>query len=146
RGYIMQGIAFFSKNKWLSILLSSIIFGMVHGTNPEVAKYGFWTMQFYYILAGVFLALITVLDDGLELALGVHAATNIFGATLFTYEGSVLQTDSLFIISEINPWQLIVAFVVACTFFIFICFRKFHWPSLSSLFLPLEKEVDIVLE
>ncbi len=133
RGYIMQGIAFFAKNKWLPILLSSIFFGLVHGTNPEVAKYGFWTMQFYYIIAGLFLALITVMDDGLELALGVHAATNIFGATLFTYEGSVLQTDSLFISTEVKPWLMILGFIMGASIFIFVCFKKYAWPSFSTL-------------
>ncbi len=133
RGYIMQGLTFFAKNKWLPILLSSIFFGLVHGTNPEVAKYGFWTMQFYYIIAGLFLALITVLDDGLELALGVHAATNIFGATLFTYEGSVLQTDSLFISNEVKPWLMISGFIIGASIFIFVCFKKYAWPSFSTL-------------
>lgn len=133
RGYIMQGIAFFAKNKWLPILLSSIFFGFVHGTNPEVAKYGFWTMQMYYIVAGLFLALITVLDDGLELALGVHAATNIFGATLFTYEGSVLQTDSLFISNEVKPWLMISGFIIGASIFIFVCFKKYAWPSFNTL-------------
>ena len=133
RGYIMQGISFFAKNKWLPILLSSIFFGFVHGTNPEVAKYGFWTMQMYYIVAGLFLALITVLDDGLELALGVHAATNIFGATLFTYEGSVLQTDSLFISNEVKPWLMISGFIIGASIFIFVCFKRYAWPSFNTL-------------
>lgn len=133
RGYIMQGMAFLARNKWVAILGSSIFFGMVHGTNPEVAQYGFWTMQFYYILAGLFLAIITVLDDGLELALGVHAATNIAGATLFTYQGSVLQTDSLFTTNEVKPWLMIIGFIVASVIFIIVCSRKYQWPPLSSL-------------
>ena len=140
RGYLMQGIAFFSKNKWLAILLSSIFFGYVHGANPEVAKYGFWTMQIYYVTAGLFLALITVWDDGLELALGVHAATNIFGATLFTYEGSVLQTDSLFITTQINPSLMTIAFMGASIVFIIICHRVFKWPSWKTFLQPIEEE------
>lgn len=133
RGYLMQGIVFFSKNKWLPLLLSSIFFGLVHGTNPEVSKYGFWTMQFYYIIAGLFLGLITIMDDSLELALGVHAATNIFGATLFTYDGSVLQTDSLFVCSEVKPWLMIFSFIIGSVIFIAICYKKYHWPSFYSL-------------
>lgn len=136
RGYLMQGIAFFSKNKWLPILISSILFGFVHGANPEVAKYGFWTMQIYYIIAGLFLAIITVWDDGLELSLGVHAATNAFGATLFTYEGSVLQTDSLFKTTEINPSLMTLAFVCAAVVFILICHKVYRWPSWQTLLQP----------
>ncbi|MBK8348010.1 MAG: hypothetical protein IPL08_10385, partial [Saprospiraceae bacterium] len=67
---------------------------------PEVAQYGFWTMQILLCYGGLCLASITIWDDSLELALGVHATTNILGATLFTYRGSVLQTDSLFMINE----------------------------------------------
>lgn len=133
RGYLMQGMSVAARNKWLPVLLSSVIFGLVHGTNPEVAKYGFWTMQVYYVIAGLFLAVITVLDDGLELALGVHAATNFFGATLFTYEGGVLQTDSLFITTEIKPWLMIAGFLVAAAVFIFIGYKKYNWPSWSYL-------------
>lgn len=142
RGYLMQGIAFFSKNKWLAILLTSILFGFVHGANPEVEKYGFWTMQIYYVTAGLFLALITVWDDGLELALGVHAATNIFGATLFTYEGSVLQTDSLFKTTEINPSLMTLAFMGASIVFIIICHKIYQWPSWQTLLQPVQEEPE----
>lgn len=133
RGYLMQCLAFFTKHKWAAILGSSICFGLVHGYNPEVAQYGFWTMQAYYIVAGLFLALITVLDDGLELALGVHAATNVVGATLFTYKGSVLQTDSLFITGEVKPWLMLAGFIFASVIFVFFCYKKYNWPPLSSL-------------
>lgn len=149
RGYIMQGIAYFTKNKWLPILLSSVFFGLVHGTNPEVAEYGFWTMQLYYLLAGLFLAIITVLDDGLELALGVHAATNIGGATLFTYKGSVLQTDTLFISDEIKPWLMTISFILASVIFIWYCSRKYQWPRFTSLidkiYAPDDNSIDITI-
>lgn len=134
RGYIMQAIAFFTQNKWAAIGLSSILFGLVHGTNPEVAKYGFWTMQVYYISAGLFLAIITILDDSLELALGVHAATNFFGAALFSYEGSVIRTDSLFISNEVNPISMIAGFLAASVSFILICGKIYKWPGIHTLF------------
>jgi uncharacterized protein len=140
RGYLMQGFVFLSQNKWACMLLSSILFGAVHMSNPEVAKFGIGTMAFYYIFAGLFLAYITVMDDSLELALGVHAATNFFGAAIFTYEGSVLQTDSLFILHEIKPWFMIVGFMVTAFIFILICNKKYHWPTLLSLNDPIKNE------
>jgi membrane protease YdiL (CAAX protease family) len=45
RGYIMQGTAYFVQNKWFPVVFSSVLFGLVHSLNPEVEKYGFWTMQ-----------------------------------------------------------------------------------------------------
>lgn len=133
RGYIMQGLYFFSKNIWIAVLISSVLFGLIHGMNPEVEKYGFWTMQTYYIAAGLFLAIITVMDDGLELALGVHAATNIFGAVFLTYEGSVLQTDSLFSTTVINPWDMLFGFILSAALFMYICYKKYGWRSVTLL-------------
>ena len=137
RGYIMQGVAFHTKSKWIALAGSSILFGLIHGMNPEVEKFGFWTMQLYYITAGLFLGVITLLDESLELALGVHAATNFFGATLFTYEGSVLQTDSLFTSKTVDPILMLFVFIAAASIFIYFCSRKYNWPSARYLLNPL---------
>jgi len=91
-------------------------------------------MQFYYVSAGLFLGLITILDDSLDLALGVHAATNIFGALILSYEGGAMQTDSLFKTSTIDPIVMSIAFIATAIIFILICYKRYNWPSLQSLF------------
>src|SRR5690606_29067426 len=40
RGYLMQGIGVLAKNKWLPLVLTSVIFGGLHLANPEVDKLG----------------------------------------------------------------------------------------------------------
>lgn len=137
RGYLMQGIGFSSRSKVVAILVSSLLFAFMHGMNPEISQFGFWTMMFYYMSAGLFLALITVMDDSLELALGVHAATNMLGATLVTYKGSVLQTDALFIAEEIKPWMMILSFYVSAIIFFRVCSMKYGWKSLTTIFTPI---------
>jgi len=134
RGYLMQGMGVYAKHRWVPIFLTSVFFALLHGTNPEVAKYGVVTMGFYYIIAGLFLAIITVMDDSMELALGVHAATNMIGALLITYEGSVLQTDTIFKVGEVKPVMMIIGFLIMAATFIYICHRKYGWSSLSYLF------------
>lgn len=133
RGYLMPGLGLLTRNKWMPLLITSVLFGLVHGMNPEVEKFGFWTMQFYYVSAGLFLGLITILDDSLELALGVHAATNIFGATLVSFEGSVLQTDTLFQVSSINPMSMTAGFYISSIVFILLAAKKYQWPGYSRL-------------
>lgn len=133
RGYIMQGVSVYASNKWVPILVSSIAFGMMHSMNPEIEKFGMVTMQTYYILAGLFLAVITVMDDGLELALGVHAATNIFGALLISYDGSVLQTDSLAKTSDVNPYLMIVGLCISIIIFLWVASKKYNWKSFDFL-------------
>src|SRR5690606_14213070 len=72
RGYLMQGIGILVKNRWIPLLLTSVIFGALHYANPEVDKIGS-VLMYYYIGTGLFLGIITLMDEGLELALGFHA-------------------------------------------------------------------------
>jgi membrane protease YdiL (CAAX protease family) len=75
--------------------MTSLIFGSMHVFNPEVAKMGY-VIMIYYIGTGLFLGVITLMDEGIELALGFHAANNLVGAILVTSDWSVFQTYSIF--------------------------------------------------
>jgi membrane protease YdiL (CAAX protease family) len=140
RGYMLQGLSLIIKQKWVIILITAILFSMVHSANPEIEKFGFWTMQLYYVGAGVLLALITILDEGLELAIGIHAATNFYGAVLVGYSGGVLQTDSIWKTVILNPWFMIVIFYISSIVFYMICSKKYNWKPLKSIFEPIISE------
>jgi len=94
RGYLMQGIGVMAKNKWVPLLITSVIFGGLHFFNPEVEKLGNIIM-IYYIGTGFFLGIITLMDDGMELALGFHAGNNLIAALLVTTDWTVFQTNSV---------------------------------------------------
>jgi membrane protease YdiL (CAAX protease family) len=133
RGYLMQGIGLASSHKWIPLVITSIMFGLIHSMNPEVQEFGFGTMQVYYISAGLLLGILTVMDDGMELSLGVHAATNIYGALMVGYQGAAIQTETIFRTSDMNPGLMTVVFLVAAIAFIFICAKKYNWPSFTKL-------------
>lgn len=95
RGYLMQGFANLSRNKWFPLVMTSLIFGTMHILNPEVDKMGYWVL-IYYIGTGLFLGILTLMDEGIELALGFHAANNLITALLVTSDWTALQTNSLF--------------------------------------------------
>ena len=60
----------------------------------------------YYFISAVFLGFITVVDQGLEQAIGIHAATNIYGAVIVGYQGAILQTDCLWMTKDhFSLWQ-----------------------------------------
>ena len=94
RGYLMQGIGVVLKNKWAPLFITSITFGLLHIANPEVDKLGYMIMV-YYIGTGLFLGIITLMDEGMELALGFHAANNLFTALLVTADWTAFQTHSI---------------------------------------------------
>ncbi|WP_028871218.1 CPBP family intramembrane glutamic endopeptidase [Psychroserpens burtonensis] len=94
RGYLMQGFGMLAKNRWFPLLMTSLIFGLLHIANPEVGKLGY-SIMVYYIGTGLFLGIMTLMDDGTELALGFHAANNLFTALLVTTDWTVFQTHSI---------------------------------------------------
>lgn len=132
RGYILQSIAFNSKNIFLGFIVSVFIFALLHGLNPETLKYGFWPMMSYYIIAGILLGLVVVFDKRLELAIGIHTATNIFGALILTYDGAALQTNSLYITSKIDPIMLALEMFFLGIIFIYFAAKKYKWNFSKS--------------
>ena len=94
RGYLMQGIGVLCKNRWLPLIITSVTFGLLHILNPEIEKLGY-ILLVHYIGTGFFLGIITLMDEGLELALGFHAANNLFTALLVTADWTAFQTNSI---------------------------------------------------
>lgn len=94
RGYLMQGIGVILKNKWAPLLITSFTFGMLHIANPEIDKLGN-ILLVYYIGTGLFLGIITLMDEGMELSLGFHAANNLFASLLVTADWTAFQTHSI---------------------------------------------------
>lgn len=94
RGYLMQGLGVVFKNRWVPLFFTSIVFGLMHLGNPEVTKLGNLIMV-YYIGTGFFLGILTLMDEGLELALGFHAANNLVTALLVTADWTAFQTHSI---------------------------------------------------
>ena len=95
RGHMMQGLGIVAKNRWLPLVVTSTLFGLMHIGNPEIGKIGYIALV-YYIGTGFFLGIITLMDEGLELALGFHAANNLIGLLLVTSDWGALQADSIY--------------------------------------------------
>lgn len=130
RGYLMQGCALIFQRKWAAVLATGIIFGLLHGANPEVKQFGFWLTMPQYIIMGLVLGAITVLDDGLELAFGLHFANNFLSAITVTHKASALQTHALFLDTQpqMSPWDGPIILVCGLIFII-ICNQKYHFSN-----------------
>jgi membrane protease YdiL (CAAX protease family) len=127
RGYLLQGIGLLTKYKWIPLLLTSIVFGLLHYTNPEVKEYGFWLTYPYYFGFGLFLGIITILDNGLEIPLGIHAIVNIYGTTLITFPSSTMQTPAVCMMKEYDPLIMMIMFVLVAVIFFIIAEKKYNW-------------------
>lgn len=130
RGYFMQGIGVLAKNKWVPLFVTSVVFGLLHGTNPEVQKLGNIAMVFY-IGTGFFYGITTLMDEGTELSLGLHAANNIVAAFFVTTDWTVFQTEALFIdTSEPSVgWEMFFPVLIIYPIMLFVFSKKYGWTN-----------------
>lgn len=143
RGYLAQGFAAWTKNRIMVIFFPAIIFGMLHIFNPEISEYGFWLAMPQYILFGVIFGLVSVLDDGIELAMGAHTANNVFLSLFVTSKASALQTPALFIQENIDPLKdLLVMILVGLLFIIIVSLR--YGFKYAILYKKISVEAEIV--
>ncbi len=143
RGYLMQGFGTLSKNRWFPLLLTSLIFGLLHIANPEVEKLGY-SIMVYYIGTGLFLGIITLMDEGMELALGFHAANNLFTALLVTADWTVFQTHSILKdISEptLEFIDLVLPVFIIFPILLFIFGKVYKWNNWKDKLLGAVKEL-----
>jgi membrane protease YdiL (CAAX protease family) len=134
RGYLIQGFAFFSHNRWLPIVVTSVLFGLMHGLNPEVKEYGFFIMMPQYIFFGLVFAVLTMMDDGIELAIGAHAANNAFLSVFITNKDSALQTSSIYEQLEYDPIMEFGGLVAMSLLFIAIMAIVYKWKDIRKLY------------
>lgn len=127
RGYLAQGVAARTRSRWWALIIPTVLFGLMHSFNPEVKEFGFWLTMPQYILMGALLGIVTILDDGLELALGIHFINNAFAALFTTHASSALQTDAMFLINNVDPVASLIEVIVLCVVAFFVLQRIYKW-------------------
>jgi len=130
RGYLMQAIGIATKRKWLPFLVSSSLFGLLHIFNPEVEKLGYGVLVFY-IGTGFFLGILTLMDEGLELPLGFHAANNFFTAILVTADWTAFRTNSIYkdVSEPVLGWDVLIPVFVVYPILLFVFSKKYGWKN-----------------
>ena len=132
RGYLMQQIGIVVKNRWFPLVITSILFGLFHSANPEVMEMGFGVMSFY-IGTGLLLGIVTLMDESLELAIGIHLGNNIIAALLMTSEFSALQTDAIFKFTgsgnEGMVSEMIVTMAITYPIILVILAKRYKWSN-----------------
>ena len=129
RGYLMQGFGSVFGNRWMPLLITSLLFGLLHFWNPEVSELG-TIFLFQYVVTGLFLGLMTIMDDGMELSLGFHAGNNVLISLLITADWTVLQTDS--VLKFVGDPKMSIATIIPVILYpvILLYFsKKYKWEN-----------------
>ncbi len=128
----MQGTSLLVPMRWIPLIFTSALFGFMHMMNEEVSAFGVGPTMVYYIGTGLFLGIITLMDDSLELALGVHAATNIYSSLFVTFEASSLKTAAIFEMKYVDMNEMLIAFFAIASIYVWIVARKNNWSNWAA--------------
>ena len=136
RGYLLQGIGH-RWGKQAGLIITSILFCFVHLLNAEVQTQESWqslaSIVIYFLMIGVFLGWLTLKDNTLELAIGVHAANNIATFLMVTSPNSSIPSPALFSLDKIEgSFSFLFVTAVILLAFSFTIFRLLRSPSLDS--------------
>jgi uncharacterized protein len=127
RGYLVQASSLISSNFLFLAVISGVLSMLPHLlANPELDA-GFLLVALYYFGFGAFIAWVSLRDGTLELAIGAHAANNLYGAIVLSFEGSALNTPSLFYTDRFVPAYNLIQFLVAAVLFylaVFVLFKR----------------------
>lgn len=130
RGYMMQGIGIMARNRWVPLFITSVLFGLMHLGNPEVGKLGYGIM-IYYIGTGFFLGIMTLMDEGLELALGFHASNNLVTALLITADSTAFQVDAIYknVAEPDLGFDAFLPVFVVFPILLYVFSKKYQWKN-----------------
>ena len=130
RGYILQGVGLRLRNIWILSAISGFLFMVPHFLNPE-ARLNYPLMGLYYFSIGAAMAYISLRDGRLELALGLHAANNLFSALFVNYTVTVMPTPSLFTVNVLDVVYSVLAALIGLAIFVllFIGPLRRHEPT-----------------
>ena len=134
RGYLAQAL-YRKIGSYLHVIITtSAFFALMHVFNPEVATLGYGILS-YYFLTGVFLAVMTIMDDGMELSMGYHAANNVFTAIMITNNWQAFQTDAVFLDTSTPTFGLdsIVTLALIQPAMLFLFSRLYKWTNWRKL-------------
>lgn len=130
RGYLTQAFGLLFQSRLSALLIPALLFGAMHLANPEVVEHGVATMFPLYLLMGLVFGVMTLMDNGTELAMGYHVANNVMISLLLTTPESVLQTNSILKTSEIqNISQQYVSVIVSSVILIVFLAWKYKWNN-----------------
>jgi membrane protease YdiL (CAAX protease family) len=120
RGYMLQGFGLLSRGVLLPVIASSLIFMLLHLANPEVGV-DLWLVLPTYFIVGLLLAVVTVKDNRLELAIGAHAANNLF-VLVANNAVTALPFPAIFTINQLDAVYNLVAILLVSLIFYAVFF------------------------
>jgi len=129
RGYLMQGIGIITRKPVIPLLITSTLFAVGHFFNGSDVISGLGIVLNMFMF-GLTLGIITLAENGLETAMGVHIANNIFVTIVINNTGVFENLPSL--LTTGTDSSIIIPSLILMPLLLFFVFRK-NWDKLKIL-------------
>lgn len=97
RGYFMTVLGQMDR-KWLTVVISALIFAFVHGNNPNASLLGITNV----FIVGVLFAVMFIKTGSLWMPIGFHIAWNYFQGNVFGFPVSGTEPNGIYNIGEMG--------------------------------------------
>ena len=122
RGYLMQGFSLISKKPVVPLVLTALIFGCIHFYNGSSLIISI-SIVISAMILGLMLGIIVLGENGLETAMGVHIANNMFVAVILNSSDSGLgNLPSLITAQNTDPYSGIPLLILMAVTLLLIIF------------------------
>jgi len=128
RGYLMQGVSLLTRSKVAALIVITLLFTALHFDNPEFNT-DYMKGVLTYLSLSLLFGLSAVLDDGLEVPCGIHAANNLFLVLIVSPVDGSFVTNALFAaplaeLMKYSPYgDIVAAALMFCALFYWLNWR-----------------------
>lgn len=132
RGYLLQAFTYFFKKPWVALLISvaHYTYFMYIGSAEMVKAVGY-EILIHYIVTAFLIGFIIILDEGMEIVLGMTFVNNLISSLFITSKSFAFQPDSILVKDgTINIFILvyITVFLAYPIYFLFLK-RTYKWSD-----------------
>ena len=121
RGYLMQGFGLLTKKPIIPILATSLIFGFGHlmnGTNMTMDVF----MLVETCIVGIMLGVVTLGEDGIETAIGIHVINNLYAVLIVSTPGGIFGNLPSILTTSSNSYSDLAVITTASVLAIIVVF------------------------
>lgn len=123
RGYLMQGISLIFERPWVVLMVTSLCFSLLHWFNGGNIVMSISIVLGTFII-GLMLGILTMADNGIELAIGVHIINNLYVSVIHSSPDGGLGNLPSLVVSPSDPYLSPVILALAAVILIGVLFRN----------------------
>lgn len=137
RAYSLQFFSYLFKKPWVALLITvSVATYLMHLTNKNLLNLVGSFIIIYYIITNLLLGFIVILDDGLEITLGMRMANNLVYLLFVNSRVYSFQRDAVLVNNEgSSVFTVVYCSLLFYPLYFYFLARVYKWGNWKQKFL-----------